>query len=52
MFNFLLAVLAFGTMGAVLFLTWRSAERNASGLGRLTPKSTMASDGPDEWTGQ
>ncbi len=52
MLHFLGAVVLFGLMGAVLFLIWRSAERQSQGMNMHNGKSTMASDGPEEWTGQ
>lgn len=46
MFDFLLAVLAFGTIGGVLFLAYTSSRRVGQSTADDAP-STLAADTPD-----
>jgi hypothetical protein len=43
----LLAILAFGTLGAVVLLAWRSSVRTEERRQQATPKSTIAQDAPN-----
>ncbi len=44
----LLAILAFGTMGAVLVFAWRSNVATEQRRQTATRKSTLAADAPNE----
>lgn len=43
----LLAILAFGTMGAVTAFAWRSARATEARRHKPTQRSTLAADGPN-----
>ena len=51
MFDFLLAVLAFGTIAVFLFLGYRGAKRTNTANADDAP-STLAADGPDSYRTQ
>lgn len=48
----LLAILAFGTLGAVVVFAWRSQTRTEERRHSETRKSTLAADSPDSVPGR